>query len=152
MNVGQGSLSGRSEGVVDMFEWRRVGIGCLQEVRYRAQGTKVFGGEEKYKFCWSGSVEGRNGVGIMVKEDLVVEVFEVKRLNDRVMTIALKWGRKILYVFSVYALQQGGPEKEKREFLEKLSDNIHDIPEEDLLMVLGDMNCYIGSTRDGLRM
>ena len=45
-----GSLSGRSEEVVDMFERRRVDIGCLQEGRYRGQGTRVYGGEEKYKF------------------------------------------------------------------------------------------------------
>ena len=46
--------------------------------------------------------------------------------------------------FSVYAPQQGRPEKERRTFLEKLSDNIHDIPQEDLLMVAGDMNYHIG--------
>ena len=38
----------------------------------------------------------------------------------------------------------------KREFLEKLSDNIHDVLQEDLLMVAaGDMNCHIGSICDG---
>ena len=49
----------------------------------------------------------------------------------------------------VYVPQQGRPEEEKRGFLEKLSDNIHDVPQEDLLMVAGDVNCHIGSTRDG---
>ena len=52
--------------------------------------------------------------------------------------------------FQHFAPQQGRPEEEKREFLEKLSDNvIHDIPKEDLLMVAGDMNCHIGSMSDG---
>ena len=57
--------------------------------------------------------------------------------------------KKDSYVFSVYTPQQGRPEEEKGEFLEKLSDNIHDVPQEDVLMVVGDMNCDIGSTRDG---
>ena len=35
------------------------------------------------------------------------------------------YGRKILCFFSVYAPQQGRPEEEKREFVEKLSDNMH---------------------------
>ena len=83
MNVG--SLSGRSREVVDMFKRRKVDIRCLQEVRYRGQGTRVYGGEEKYKFWWRESEEGRNGVGIIVKEDLVKEVIEVKRLDDRSM-------------------------------------------------------------------
>ena len=87
----------------------------------------------------------------MVKENLVEEVIEVKRLDDRMIRIAILCGRKILRVFSVYAPQQGRPDKEKREFLEKLSDNIHDVPQaqEDLLMLAGDMNCYTGSMRDG---
>ena len=37
-----------------MFERKMLDIGCLQEVRYRGQGTKVYGGEKKYKFWWSG--------------------------------------------------------------------------------------------------
>ena len=63
-----------------------------------------------------------------MKEDLVQEV---KRLDERMMTIAMVYGRKILHVLSVYASQQSWPEKEKRELLEKLSDNIHDVPQED---------------------
>ena len=65
----------------------------------------------------------------MVKEDLVhvEKVIKAKRLNNRMEKIAMEYGRKILHVFSVYATQQGRPEEEKR----KLSDNIHDIPQED---------------------
>ena len=58
-------------------------------------------------------------------------------------------GRKIFHVFSVYAPQQGRPEEKKSEFLEKLSDNIHDVPQEDLLMVAGDINYHTGSACDG---
>ena len=84
MNVG--SLSGRSGEVVDVFERRRVDIRFLQ-VRYGGKRTRVHGDEEKYKFWRSGSAEGRNEVGIVVKEDLVEEVIEVKRLDDRMLKI-----------------------------------------------------------------
>ena len=40
---------------------------------------------------------------------------------------------------SVYAPQQGKPDEEKTEVLEKLSDNIHDVPQEDLFLVVDDM-------------
>ena len=49
-------------------------------------------------FWWSGSEEGRNRVGIMVK-DLVEEVIEVKILDDRMMKIAIVCKRKILMSF-----------------------------------------------------
>ena len=57
--------------------------------------------EKYYKFWWSGSEEGRNGVGIIVKKYLVEEVIEVKRLDDRMMQIAMVCGRNILHIFSV---------------------------------------------------
>ena len=60
--------------------------------------------------------------------------------------------KEVYSCLSVYAPQQGRSDEEKREFLEKLSDNIHDAPQEDLLMVGGDITCHIGSTRDGLTM
>ena len=40
----------------------------------------------------------------MVKEDLVEEVTEVKRLDDRMMKIRMVFGRKIHHAFSVYML------------------------------------------------
>ena len=63
------------------------------------------------------------------------------------MKITMVCGRKIHRVYSVYAPQQGKPEEEKRAFLEKLLDNIN-LLQEDLLIVAGDMNYHIGSTRD----
>ena len=84
-----------------------------------------------------------------MKEDLVEEVIEVKRLDDIMIKIVMVCGRKILNVFSVYAPQQGRSDEEKRKFLEKLSYNIHDVSQEDLLMVASDMQCHIGSTHDG---
>ena len=72
--------------------------------KLESEYTKV----RKYKFWRSESVEGRNGVGIMVREDLVQEVkrLRVKRLDNRMMKIAMVCGRKILHVFSEYAPQQ----------------------------------------------
>ena len=103
---------------MDMFEKRRVDIGYVQEGRYRGQGTRGYRGEEKYNFWCSGSEEGRNGVGIMVKKDLVEEVIEGKRLHDcRMIKIAMMCGRKV-HVFSVYTPQWGRRDEEKGEFLE----------------------------------
>ena len=38
----------------------------------------------------------------MVKEDLVEEVYQIKRFDDRMMKIAMMCGRKILHIFSLY--------------------------------------------------
>ena len=64
------------------------------------------------------------------------------KLQDWMITIAVVCERKIFHVFSVYAPQQDGAEEEKREFLEKLSDKIHDVAQENLLMVTGELNYH----------
>ena len=81
----------------------------------------------------------------MLEANLVEEVIEVKRLDDRMMNIAMVCERNILHVFSVYVPLQGRPEDEKREFLVKLSHNIHDLPQEYLLLVAADMSCHTDS-------
>ena len=46
-------------------------------------------------------MEGRNEVGILLKEDLVEEVIEVKRPDGRMMKIAMVCETKILHVFCI---------------------------------------------------
>ena len=72
---------------------------------------------------------------------------EIKTLDDKMMKIAMVCGRKIFHIFSMHHKMVGL--ERKRKFLEKLSDNIHDVPHEDLLMVAGDMNCHTEPKRDG---
>ena len=144
-----GTMKGRGREVVEMMARRRVDIACLQEVRYKGQGARVLGGGERYKFWWSGGERGERGVGILVKEEHVEDVIEVVRIDDRLMKIQMVWGKKVVHVFSVYAPQQGRPEEEKRNFQNKLSDCIEDIPESDIIIVAGDMNSHVGEDRTG---
>ena len=63
---------------------------CLQQVRWREQGARMVGmGERKYKLWWSSRSDWVGGVRVMVKEELCERVMEVRRMSDRVMTVAL---------------------------------------------------------------
>ena len=70
------------------------------------------------------------------------------------MKIAMVCGKKILHVFFGYnysMLQKRvGLRRKRGSFLRNYwIIIIHDVPEKDILIVAGDMNCHIGSTRDG---
>ena len=57
---------------------RRMNMCCLQEVRWRGQGTRFMRVKgRRYKFWWSGNNEGTGGVRIMLKEELCEKVSEV---------------------------------------------------------------------------
>ena len=43
----------------------------------------------RYDLWWSGKGDGVGGVGVMVKEELCEKVVEVRRVSDRVMTVAV---------------------------------------------------------------
>ena len=67
--VNVGTVVGRGGELVEMMARRRVDICCLQEVRYRGKGCRVFKhGEDHFKFWWSGNPNGVGGVGIMLRE------------------------------------------------------------------------------------
>ena len=57
--VNVGSLIGRSREVVEMLARSGVEVCCIQEVRYKGEGTKSIGSnEEKHKLWYSGKWQG----------------------------------------------------------------------------------------------
>ena len=141
--VNVGSMRGRSREVVEMLARRRVDICCVQEVKYKGEGCRMFGdGEERYKFWWSGG-KGEDGVGILIREDLVEDVLQVDRINPRIIKMKIVMGRKVANIFSVYAPQVGRPQDEKEAFWGMLDDVIN-VPESEILLVAGDLNGHIG--------
>ncbi|XP_070004871.1 uncharacterized protein [Nicotiana sylvestris] len=92
---------------------------------------------------------GKNGVGILVDSHLRESVVEVRRVNDRLMTIKLVVGECTLNNVSVYAPQVGLDEEIKRRFWEGLDDIVCSIPPSERLFIGGDFNGHIGSSAGG---
>ncbi|XP_064078508.1 uncharacterized protein LOC135195936 [Macrobrachium nipponense] len=59
-----GTLTGKLREVVDVMERRRIDFLCVQETRWKGSRTRETG--NGYKLYYSGSREGRNGVGIIM--------------------------------------------------------------------------------------
>ena len=53
----------------------------------------------------------------MVREELVEDVIEVIRTEERLMKIKIVCGRRIAHMFSVYVPQQERPDVDKQEFM-----------------------------------
>ena len=62
-----GTLQGKSIELVKILKKRRVSVACVQETKW--VGTKARD-VDRYKLWYAGSVRHRNGVGILVDEDL----------------------------------------------------------------------------------
>jgi len=105
-----------------------------------------------YKLWYSRFKRATNGVGILVKKNLVEQVVEVRRKSDRIMSVKFVVGSEIFNVVSVYAPEIGLDADIKRVFWEDLDEVIQSIPQTETLLIEGDFNRHIGRRGNGYEM
>ena len=64
---------------------------------------------------WSGNQEGHGGVGVLVKEELYGIVNEVRRVNDRVISLVIVF-EEVLRVVCTYAPQSGKSIEDEEDY------------------------------------
>ena len=144
-----GSLIGRSLEVVDELWRRRVDVCALQETRWKGEAAKYVGAKgRRYKLWWKGN-DGTGGVGVMVKEELVEKVLEVRRKSASVIVVVMVIGKVTVRVISGYAPQQNRKEEEKVQFYDDVSEEIGQAGLNEFVMLLGDLNGHVGADADG---
>ena len=70
-----GTMTGRGRELADMMERRNVDLLCLQETKWKGSKARNIGGGGK--LYYNGADGRRNGIGIVVREELVESVLEV---------------------------------------------------------------------------
>ncbi|XP_037774052.1 uncharacterized protein LOC119570344 [Penaeus monodon] len=97
-----------------------------------------------------GRDDGRkNGVGIVLDEELKKGVLEVTRSSDRIIWLKMEMGKLVVNIMSVYAAQQGCADEEKEKFWEELDKEVRKIPAEEKLWIGGDFNGHYGGDNTG---
>ena len=111
LNVG--TMTGKSREPADVMErrWMRL---CVQETRWKGEKARCIGGG--CKLWYNGSNSKRNGVGIVLRKDLVDRVVEVERTSDRLISMKLGADGILINIVSAYAQQVGCDEEEKEAF------------------------------------
>jgi hypothetical protein len=143
-------MTGRSREIVHMLARRRVDVCCVQETRWKGNGTRHIGAnEELYKFYWCGEKLACNGVGMLIRGHLAENVIDVTRLNSRIIRVRLRIENELFTIFSVYAPQTGRSDQEKDEFWSQLSDSVRKVPTGDIVILGGDLNGHVGISPNG---
>ncbi|KAG5602889.1 hypothetical protein H5410_034259 [Solanum commersonii] len=141
-----GSLTGKSIELVKILKKRKINIACVQETRWVGSKARDVDG---FKLWYSGGSRDRNGVGIVIDGNLREQVVEVRRINDRLMTIKLVIGGCTLSVISAYAPRVGLDEEAKKLFYEDLDEVVRGIPNTEKIVIGRDFNGHIGATSSG---
>ena len=139
------TLRGRVCEVVETLSRRKVDVCCIQETRYRGSNCRIIKGKDtRYKLYWSGNDKGTAGVGVFVAEEWIEKVFEVQRVSDRILSVKLIVGQRVVTLLSVYAPQSGLSDVDKDLFFDQLRAVTARIPRFELLILCGDWNGHIG--------
>ena len=96
-------MTGMGRELADMMERRNVDILCLQETKWK--GSKARNIENGCKLFYNEADGRKNGIEIVVREELAESVLEVKRVSDRLIAIKLEIKGSILNIVSAYGLQ-----------------------------------------------
>ena len=107
-------MTGRGRELADMMEQRNVDILCLQETKWK--GSKARNIDGGCKIFYNEADGRKNGIGIVLGEELAESVLEVKRVTDRLMAMKLKVKGSILNIVSAYAPQVNNSLEEKNDF------------------------------------
>ncbi|KAK3539065.1 hypothetical protein QTP86_023506 [Hemibagrus guttatus] len=145
LNVG--TMTGKGRDLADMMERRQVDILCVQETRWK--GSKACSIGAGFKLFYYGVDSKRNGVGVVLKEEFVRNVLEVKRVSDRVMSLKLEIEGVMLNVVSGYAPQVGCELEEKERFWSELDEVMESIPTGERVVIGADFNGHVGEGNTG---
>ncbi|KAK3574492.1 hypothetical protein QTP86_008384 [Hemibagrus guttatus] len=137
---------GKGRELADMMKRRKVDILCVQETRWKGNKARSIGAG--FKLFYYGVDSKRNGVGVVLKEEFVRNVLEVKRVSDRVMSLKLEIEGVMLNVVSGYAPQVGCELEEKERFWSE-SEVMESIPMGERVVIGADFNGHVGEGNRG---
>ncbi|KAK3552541.1 hypothetical protein QTP86_014452, partial [Hemibagrus guttatus] len=141
------TCSGKGRELADVMERRKVDILCVQETRWKGSKARSIGAG--FKLFYYGVDSKRNGVGVVLKEEFVRNVLEVKRVSDRVMSLKLEIEGVMLNVVSGYAPQVGCELEEKERFWSELDEVMESIPTGERVVIGADFNGHVGEGNTG---
>lgn len=142
-----GTMKGKGREIANMVERRKKDILCVQETRWKSSKARSIGGG--FKLIYHG-VHGKiNGVGVILKEEYVNSLVEVRRVSDRVMMKNIEIGRVMMNVVSAYAPQVGCELEEKENFWNELDELMQSIPRDESAVVGADLNGHVGEGNRG---
>ncbi|KAK3533606.1 hypothetical protein QTP70_023393, partial [Hemibagrus guttatus] len=133
---------GKGRELADVMERRKVDILCVQETRWKGSKARSIGAG--FKLFYYGVDSKRNGVGVVLKEEFVKNVLEVKRVSDRVMSLKLEIEGVMLNIVSGYAPQVGCELEEKERFWSELDEVMESIPTGERVVIGADFNGHVG--------
>ncbi|XP_045446697.1 craniofacial development protein 2-like [Melitaea cinxia] len=141
-----GSLTRRCMELADVLMRRRIQCAFLQETRWKGDESYDIG--QGYQLVYTGSSTGRNGVAVVLCEELRKNLLEVDHRCDRLMRVRVQIEGVTTNLICAYAPQAGCSAAEKKSFWEQFEDLLRAVPTTEGIIVGGDFNGHVGRSAE----
>ena len=145
LNVrGCGTDVNKREEIGRMFVKRKMDVLALSETKMKGKGESEFG---NVMGRVSGVMRGRGreGVAILVSEEIGKRVVEWKEVSSRLMWMKVKMGREMWVFVSAYGPGSEKSVEEREAFWIDLGDCLESFGENVSVVLLGDLNARVGN-------
>jgi hypothetical protein len=87
-----GTMTSKSLELEEIMQRRNIDILCVQETKWKntANRARFLNNKTKaFKFIYHGTVQGRNGVGIILSQEHSSNIINISKVSDRLICIKL---------------------------------------------------------------
>jgi len=126
-------------------EMMRLGVDMcgLSEVRWDGQGH--FTTLDGCTIVYSGRLtQGMSGVAVWIHRKIAGALVAYEPVSDRVLVVQLKTKPRNITLIQVYGPTTAATDEEIERFYQDLSQAVKQVPEGDMLLVMGDFNGKVG--------
>ncbi|XP_071512709.1 craniofacial development protein 2-like [Panulirus ornatus] len=128
-----------------MFEERNLDVLALSETKLKGKGEEWFGNVLGVKSGVSERTIAREGVAVLLKQELWEYVIECKKVNSRLIWVKLKVDGERWVIIGAYAPGHEKKDHERQVFWEQLNERVSGFDARDRVIVMGDLNAKVSN-------
>ena len=123
---------------------RRMDVLVLSETKMRGKGEVVFGDARGRISGVHGRMRAKEGVAIVLSEEMWLNVKEWKEVSSRMMWVRLAIGGERWVVVGAYGPGSEHSLEERRKFWDELNECVEGFERRERVVVCGDLNAKVG--------
>ena len=145
MNVrGCGTSEDKRCEIGRMFERRKMDVLALSETKLKGKGEAKFGNVVGRISGVEGG-RGREGVALLVSEEMSRCVVEWKEVSSRIMWAKIRFGGEVWAFVSAYGPGSEKSEEEREGFWSDLNECVESMGKNVNVVLMGDLNARVGN-------
>ena len=133
------------DNLIQELNHMKIDIMGIVETRWTDTGKIV---KDDYTMIYSGGEDHKNGVGIILRNEVAKSLIRYWPISDRVIVVKLQAKPFNINMIQVYAPTQDYDDETIEEFYEQIQSTVSYTKSSDIICIMGDLNAKDGNIKD----